>query len=132
MAVWFLIAVRNGVKAEVIQVILSGTNPSETVDLANLYTSEAVRFTQQTQAKDAAEVNSFLKDQMAQTESEIQKATDTAVLSTEEVTKGVAAAMKVGAQAGDTIKTLADTGRDMSAKYKETSEAGLAQNLVLC
>ena len=31
-----------------------------------------------------------------------------------------------------TIKTLADTGRDMSAKYKETSEAGLAQNLTLC
>ena len=31
-----------------------------------------------------------------------------------------------------TIKTLADTGRDMSAKYKETSEAGLAANLVLC
>ena len=31
-----------------------------------------------------------------------------------------------------TIKTLADTGRDMSTKYKETSEAGLAQNLVLC
>jgi L-serine dehydratase len=31
-----------------------------------------------------------------------------------------------------TIKTLADTGRDMSSKYKETSEAGLAANLVLC
>jgi len=31
-----------------------------------------------------------------------------------------------------TIKTLADTGRDMSIKYKETSEAGLAANLVLC
>jgi L-serine dehydratase len=31
-----------------------------------------------------------------------------------------------------TIKTLADTGRDMHAKYKETSEAGLAQNLTLC
>jgi L-serine dehydratase len=31
-----------------------------------------------------------------------------------------------------TIKTLADTGKDMSSKYKETSEAGLAQNLVLC
>jgi L-serine dehydratase len=31
-----------------------------------------------------------------------------------------------------TIKTLADTGRDMSLKYKETSEAGLASNLVLC
>ena len=31
-----------------------------------------------------------------------------------------------------TIKTLADTGKDMSTKYKETSEAGLAANLVLC
>jgi L-serine dehydratase len=31
-----------------------------------------------------------------------------------------------------TIKTLAETGRDMSAKYKETSEGGLAANLVLC
>ena len=31
-----------------------------------------------------------------------------------------------------TIKTLAETGRDMNSKYKETSEAGLAQNLVLC
>ncbi|HXX41835.1 MAG TPA: L-serine ammonia-lyase [Chthoniobacterales bacterium] len=31
-----------------------------------------------------------------------------------------------------TIKTLADTGKDMSAKYKETSEGGLAANLVLC
>jgi L-serine dehydratase len=31
-----------------------------------------------------------------------------------------------------TIKTLADTGKDMSAKYKETSEGGLALNLTLC
>jgi L-serine dehydratase len=31
-----------------------------------------------------------------------------------------------------TIETLAETGRDMSTKYKETSEAGLAQNLTLC
>ena len=31
-----------------------------------------------------------------------------------------------------TIKTLAVTGKDMSTKYKETSEAGLAANLVLC
>jgi len=31
-----------------------------------------------------------------------------------------------------TIKTLADTGRDMGSKYKETSEAGLALNLTLC
>ena len=31
-----------------------------------------------------------------------------------------------------TIKTLADTGRDMSTKYKETSEAGLALSVTLC
>src|SRR6476620_3181390 len=31
-----------------------------------------------------------------------------------------------------TIETLAETGKDMSTKYKETSEAGLASNLVLC
>ena len=31
-----------------------------------------------------------------------------------------------------TITTLADTGKDMSTRYKETSEAGLAANLVLC
>jgi methyl-accepting chemotaxis protein len=40
---------------------------------------------------------------------EIQKATNTAVLSTEDVTKGVTSAIKVGSQAGDTIKALADT-----------------------
>src|SRR5215203_2921690 len=31
-----------------------------------------------------------------------------------------------------TIQTLAQTGKDMGAKYKETSEGGLAANLVLC
>jgi L-serine dehydratase len=31
-----------------------------------------------------------------------------------------------------TIETLAETGKDMGAKYKETSEGGLAANLVLC
>jgi L-serine dehydratase len=31
-----------------------------------------------------------------------------------------------------TIKTLEQTGKDMGAKYKETSEGGLAANLVLC
>jgi L-serine dehydratase len=31
-----------------------------------------------------------------------------------------------------TITTLAQTGKDMGTKYKETSEAGLAANLVLC
>jgi L-serine dehydratase len=31
-----------------------------------------------------------------------------------------------------TIVTLAETGRDMGSKYKETSEGGLAANLTLC
>ena len=31
-----------------------------------------------------------------------------------------------------TIKTLEQTGKDMGTKYKETSEGGLAANLVLC
>jgi len=31
-----------------------------------------------------------------------------------------------------TIKSMAEIGRDMSAKYKETSEGGLAINLTLC
>ena len=40
---------------------------------------------------------------------QIQKATNTAVLSTEQVTKGVASAIEVGGQAGETINTLAET-----------------------
>jgi methyl-accepting chemotaxis protein len=47
--------------------------------------------------------------QVRQILGQIQKATNTAVLSTEEVTRGVASAIKVGTQAGDTIKALADT-----------------------
>ena len=31
-----------------------------------------------------------------------------------------------------TIKTMGQTGKDMSTKYKETSEGGLALNLTLC
>lgn len=50
--------------------------------------------------------------QVRQILGEIQKATNTAVLSTEEVTKGVAAASKVGELAGDTIKSLAETLTD--------------------
>src|SRR5206468_3922496 len=47
--------------------------------------------------------------QVRQVLGEIQKATNTAVLSTEEVTKGVATAARVAGQAGEAIKTLADT-----------------------
>jgi methyl-accepting chemotaxis protein len=45
---------------------------------------------------------------------EIQEATHTAVLSTEEVTRGVDAAILVGGQASQTIYTLADTLSDAS------------------
>jgi methyl-accepting chemotaxis protein len=50
--------------------------------------------------------------QVRQILGEIQKATNTAVLSTEEVTKGVAAAGKVADQAGGTIGSLADALED--------------------
>jgi methyl-accepting chemotaxis protein len=46
--------------------------------------------------------------QVRQILGEIQKATNTAVLSTEEVTKGVAAAIQVGSKARETITTLAE------------------------
>jgi PAS domain S-box-containing protein len=47
--------------------------------------------------------------QVRQILGEIQKATNTAVLSTEEVTRGVAAAGKVADQAGKTIRALTET-----------------------
>ena len=47
--------------------------------------------------------------QVRQILGEIQKATNTAVLSTEEVTKGVGVATAVASQAGETIKALAET-----------------------
>ena len=50
--------------------------------------------------------------QVRQILGEIQRATSTAVLSTEEVTKGVATAIKSGHQSGHTINSLADTLAD--------------------
>ena len=47
--------------------------------------------------------------QVRQILGEIQKATNTAVLSTEEVTKGVSVTTAVASQAGETIKTLTET-----------------------
>jgi methyl-accepting chemotaxis protein len=52
--------------------------------------------------------------QVRQILGEIQKATNTAVLSTEAVTRGVASAVQVGNQAGDTIKTLAEALTDVA------------------
>ncbi|MBY0522030.1 MAG: CHASE3 domain-containing protein [Gemmataceae bacterium] len=47
--------------------------------------------------------------QVRQILGQIQKATNTAVLSTEEVSKGVAAANRVAVQSGETIRVLTDT-----------------------
>jgi PAS domain S-box-containing protein len=47
--------------------------------------------------------------QVRQILGQIQKATNTAVVSTEAVTRGVASAIQVGGQTGDTINTLVDT-----------------------
>jgi methyl-accepting chemotaxis protein len=62
-----------------------------------------------TEVKALAEQSKKATGQVRQILGEIQKATNTAVLSTEEVTRGVTGAIKVGGQAGETIKSLADT-----------------------
>jgi methyl-accepting chemotaxis protein len=63
--------------------------------------------------------------QVRQILGEIQKATNTAVLSTEEVTKGVAGAAKVADQAGDAIKALAEAlGEAAQAAAQIVASAG--------
>jgi methyl-accepting chemotaxis protein len=61
------------------------------------------------EVKSLADQSKKATTQVRQILTEIQRATNTAVLSTEEVTKGVARAIAVGGQAGDTIRTLAET-----------------------
>src|SRR5205823_7209268 len=60
------------------------------------------------EVKALAEQSKKATAQVRQILGEIQKATNTAVLSTEEVTKGVAAALRVNEQTGETIGALAD------------------------
>jgi PAS domain S-box-containing protein len=66
----------------------------------------------------AAEVKSLADQakkatvQVRQILGDIQKATNTAVLSTEEVSKGVASAIKLGTQAGETITALTEALAD--------------------
>jgi methyl-accepting chemotaxis protein len=64
------------------------------------------------EVKELADQSKKATAQVRQILGEIQRATSTAVLSTEEVTKGVAAAIQVGDQSGATIVTLADTLTD--------------------
>ncbi|HEY2329903.1 MAG TPA: hypothetical protein VGI63_08845, partial [Verrucomicrobiae bacterium] len=57
--------------SDIIVVTVTGRNPRQTVELANLYAREAVHFTQEMQAKAAAEIIQFTKQQLAQAEAEI-------------------------------------------------------------
>jgi methyl-accepting chemotaxis protein len=61
------------------------------------------------EVKALAEQSKKATVQVRQILGEIQKATNTSVIATEEATKGVAAAIQVGGQAGEAIKTLAET-----------------------
>jgi methyl-accepting chemotaxis protein len=59
--------------------------------------------------------------QVRQILGEIQKATNTAVLSTEQVTKGVAGAIQVASQANDAFKALADALADTARSVSQIS-----------
>jgi protein involved in polysaccharide export with SLBB domain/capsular polysaccharide biosynthesis protein len=60
--------------SDIIVVTLTGQNPAATVALANLYAREAVRFTQEMQAKAANEIVQFSTQQLEKIESEIKSA----------------------------------------------------------
>jgi methyl-accepting chemotaxis protein len=61
------------------------------------------------EVKTLADQSKKATSQVRQILGQIQKATNSSVLSTEEVTKGVAVAIRAAGQAGDTIKALTDT-----------------------
>jgi methyl-accepting chemotaxis protein len=66
------------------------------------------------EVKALADQSKKATSQVRQILGQIQKATNSAVLSTEEVTKGVASAIRVVGQAGDTINALTNTLADVS------------------
>jgi methyl-accepting chemotaxis protein len=78
------------------------------------------------EVKALAEQSKKATAQVRQILGEIQKATNTAVLSTEEVTKGVAAAIRVSEQAGVTIGALAEALAD-AARVSAQIVASAAQ-----
>jgi methyl-accepting chemotaxis protein len=78
------------------------------------------------EVKALAEQSRKATAQVRQILGEIQRATNTAVLSTEEVTKGVAAAGRVATQAGATIKALAEA-LDEAAQAAAQIEASAGQ-----
>ncbi len=77
------------------------------------------------EVKALAEQSKKAAAQVRQILSEIQTQTNTAVLSTEQGNEAVAVASKVAAQAGSTIKTLADT---LAAAAKATAEIAVSSD----
>jgi len=57
--------------SDIIVVTVTGRNPHKTLELVNLYSREAVRYTQEMQAKAAGEIIQFTKQQLARVEAEI-------------------------------------------------------------
>src|SRR5207237_31828 len=77
------------------------------------------------EVKGLAEQSKRATAQVRQILGEIQKATNAAVLSTEEVTKGVAAAGRVAGQAGEAIRELAEAlGEAAQAATQIVASAG--------
>src|SRR5260221_3808053 len=57
--------------SDIIVVAVTGRDPQKTLELVNLYSLEAVRYTQEMQAKAADEIIQFTSQQLARAESEI-------------------------------------------------------------
>ena len=57
--------------SDILNVAMTGREFDATIALANLYAEEAVRFTQQLQAQEAAEASRYLEQQLAKVEGEI-------------------------------------------------------------
>ncbi len=58
--------------SDIVMLILSGENAENVVDLANLYAREAVKYTQELQAQEAATIRSYLTQQLALIDREIR------------------------------------------------------------
>ena len=60
-------------ESDVVSVSVSADTPEAAVKLANLYALEAERFTKDMQAKEAAEANDYLKQQLSEMDSDVAK-----------------------------------------------------------
>ncbi|MEW6305519.1 MAG: polysaccharide biosynthesis/export family protein [Verrucomicrobiota bacterium] len=59
--------------SEIVAVAVAAETPEDAVNLANLYVQEAIRFTQQMQARSAAEISQYAHQQLTDVEKEIRE-----------------------------------------------------------